>query len=517
MKLHKQLSLAFMGNTGCSFEKSSILAQKYIDACIRQVLLHLSKVTENDNVYIAQDELRRSLKDVVVNGTRYYVWNEFQKTRYRIFTSVTIGSNLTEKITMAQLNYDLEELLIAAGDSKELVKELYKQSLDDIVEYIPIDRNSLESYILGNRDIDRSNTADAQKITRVNTYLYHALRIKLIAQEHNNTMPHVINESVFGRKYYKGPNLQNTPKIVRLAALGNCHEYDIESSVFAWKMSLFQQICRENDTEIARPATLQYLDYKAAMRRQVAQAVFGSQEDGYVNIIKQAITALGFGAPARSSGYTSNGKYEPTALSTIIKSRAKLQAFLNDAWVKTFVEEQRTMTEVIIQKLKETGEYDHLRTIPDMIDRAGRIRTNSMISYLYQQSERQILEYMIEQAEPGEILLTVHDCIYTKNPINLRELREGLIKFGNFYRVSHEQHRAYAYDPHSSAHKQQIRLEEQAARGFKNEFTDNNQTSTPLKFGLEERKMPANIPDFYDGFAADCNYNRDEDPYYDEL
>ena len=241
----------------------------------------------------------------------------------------------------------------------------------------------------------------------------HALRIKLIAQAAQEStgqcvMPNVISESQFGRKYYKGPNLQNTPKIVRHAALGTCHEYDIESSVFAWKYSLFKEICREENENVPMPATLEYLDYKRAKRRQLARIVFDSDEDGYVDIIKEAITAIGFGAPARATGFVARGKYDPSALNTIITARTRLDKFLADPWIQEFVQEQKSINTIIIEKASLEGMNKHFKTIPEMMDRAGRLRANSVVSYLYQQTERNILEYLMQACEDSEKIGRAH-------------------------------------------------------------------------------------------------------------
>lgn len=42
--------------------------------------------------------------------------------------------------------------------------------------------------------------------------------------------------SAFGRMYYEGVSVQNINKDLRSAVLGDCWEYDIRSSVVAWKM-----------------------------------------------------------------------------------------------------------------------------------------------------------------------------------------------------------------------------------------------------------------------------------------
>jgi hypothetical protein len=458
----KLLSLRFQDATGCTEAKADRLTHQYLNLCVIQIVKHLNK-DAGERVYVSLSDIQNRLGDITVRGQRFYAFKTFQSFPERILVPIQIGTNLTEELTMAELNYKLEELLIAQGDAAELFQELYKEFNDlpdEDIDFIPIDQFSLDSFIKGNLNQDRTDPAHAK---RVNNYLYHALRIQLIARAANGQMPHVINESQFGRKYYRGPNLQNTPKIVRLAALGTCYEYDVESSVFAWKYSWFTDICRSQNDQVPMPATLEYLDHKSALRRRLARAVFDSTEDGYVNIIKEAITAIGFGAPARTSGYVVNGTYEPTALSTIIRAKTRLQRFLDDAWVKEFIAEQRSINTVIVEYARLQGMEAHFRTIPELVDRGDKLRVNSVVSYLYQQTERKILDFLTQHCADREILLTVHDCIYTRRAINMLETREGLRQFGEYFDVSVEHHSGFAYDDEQEEHRQRMEELEQLA------------------------------------------------------
>jgi len=506
------LSLRLQDVTGCKPKRADALVSKYATLVLQQIFQHLNKSTGIDSmVFVSLSDLQNKLGDIKVDGKRYYVFNELQKFKERLITPISVGNNLQGKLTMAQVNYDLEQILIATGDSKTLVEELYKPYVDDEIENIKIDLYSLESYIKGNRNIDRDDPKNAKKIKRIDNYLYHAQRIKLIAQAFNGVMPHVVMESQFGRKYYKGANLQNTPKIVRHAALGTCHEYDVESSVFAWKMSLFQAILKEADDTFPQPATLEYLDHKNAIRKRVAQTVFGSDEDGYINIIKQAITAIGFGANARVSGYVRSGKYEPTALNTIIISQAKLTAFLNDNWVSEFIQEQQTINSAIMGVVKLKGMDQALKAIPELVDNAGRLRTNSVISYLYQQKEREILEEIIKVIEPAEVLLTVHDCIYTRKPAKMLELRECIKQFGDYYDVSHEHHIGFTYDDELMNHKRRIQEEENDAAAYykkepKKMFNSDMYTVT--------KPMLSTTGCYEDRAWTQAEYDPELDPFY---
>ena len=515
----KLLSLRFQDATGCNEAKADRFAQQYLAVCLVQILRHLNKAA-GEHVYVSLTDLQNQMGDVTVRGQRHYVFNTFQTFRERILAPIQVGSNLKGMLTMAELNYELEELLIAHGDGEELCRELYRDFADEIarddVDMVPIDMFSLTSFIKGNLNQDRSRPRTAET---VNNYLYHALRIKTIAAVNDNHMPHVINESQFGRKYYKGPNLQNTPKIVRHAALGDCHEYDIESSVFAWKYSWFMNICQQQDESVAMPmampATSEYLDYKTARRRQLARTVFDSDEEGWVAIIKEAITAIGFGAPARVTGYVVQGSYEPSALNTIIKSKTRLQTFLTDPWVQEFVEEQKSINKIIVEAARLQGMEPHFRSIPELLDRAGRLRPNSVVSYLYQQTERQILEYLIRECDSAEILLTVHDCIYTRRPINLLETRVGIREFGEYFKISHEEHRGYAYDDEATAHRQRIAQEEAHAASVYGTHTVPGRLSRsrPAEFNTDNQVADSGV--WYESNSD--SYAVDLDPFLADM
>lgn len=508
----KLLSLRFQDATGCTEAKADRLTQQYLNLCVIQIVKHLNK-DAGERVYVSLSAIQNQLGDITVRGQRFYAFKTFQSFPERILVPIQIGTNLTEELTMAEINYKLEELLIAQGDAQELFQELYREFgdlPDQAIDFVPIDQFSLDSFIKGNLNQNRTDPAHART---VNNYLYHALRIQLIARAANGQMPHIINESQFGRRYYRGPNLQNTPRIVRLAALGTCYEYDIESSVFAWKYSWFTDICNNQNETVSMPATLEYLDHKSAVRRRVAQAVFDNAEEGYVEIIKEAITAIGFGASARVSGYVVNGMYEPTALNTIIRAKTRLQRFLDDEWVQEFMAEQRSINSVIVEFARLQGMEPHFRTIPELIDRGDRLRANSVVSYLYQQTERKILDYLMQQCADRQILLTVHDCIYTRRAINMLETREGLKQFGEYFDISAEHHAGFAYNDQQQEHQQRMaELERQAqqlalaagrtyqkpGRKFIQPIRDNSDSAVWTGAGYDGTEYDPELDPFYD-------------------
>ena len=118
---HKLLSLRFQEATGCTETKADRLTQRYLTLCLIQVLRHLNK-DAGDCVYVSTSDIQNKLQSVMVKGQVYEIYQTFQSFRERILTPIQTGSNLREELTMAQLNYGLEEMLIAQGDHTELFK-----------------------------------------------------------------------------------------------------------------------------------------------------------------------------------------------------------------------------------------------------------------------------------------------------------------------------------------------------------------------------------------------------------
>jgi hypothetical protein len=445
------LELRFQEATGCTAAKAQKHTQNYIRLCALEIIHDNFTSQAGAGYYINQTQLQDTLNTVMVQGQRFYVWQTFQSFPERIFEIRQTGSNLNRELSLAQARYTLEDIVLASGNPDELAAAVYAPFEQEIAheEYdlVPVDMRSLSNYIKSNLSNDRDSARMSAELSEeLDRNLKHAQKIHMLAQAADNQLMQIRNESAFGRRYYKGPNLQNTPKRVRHAALGDCHEYDIESSVFAWKLSWFREICRAHNTSISMPATLEYLDHKRALRRRLARAVFDTEADWAVKTIKEFVTAIGFGAPLRGVGYVADGQYQKPALAQIITAKTRLDRALADPWVQQFVQEQSDMNAAIFALARVTL-IDELRTVPELWEKGARkLKPNSVISYLYQHAEREILDWAEQFCEDRQVLLTVHDCIYTRQPVKLSEFREGLLAFGEFFRLEHQQHRAYTWE-----------------------------------------------------------------------
>lgn len=447
-----RLELRFQQATGCTPAKAVKFTQQYIWLCALQMVRDNFTSQAGSRYYINQTQIQDTLNTVMVQGKRFYVWQTFQSFPERIFDIISTGSNLNKELSMAQARHTLEEVIMAAGTPEELWNEIYhRQYAQEILtkEYdvVRIDQRSLSNYIRSNLSQDRDNPRNSPElIEEWDRNLKHAQKLWMLAQAGNGELLQIRNESQFGRRYYKGPNLQNTPKMVRHAALGACHEYDIESSVFAWKLSWFREICRVHNTTINMPATLEYLDHKVALRKRLAQAVFDTTADWAVKLVKEFVTAIGFGAPLRGVGYVADGRYQKPALAQIITAKNRLDRAMADTWVQEFVQEQSDMNDAIVA-LARVNMAAELKSVPELWEKGGKkLKPNTVVSYLYQHAEREILDWAEEFCADREVLLTVHDCIYTRRPVKLQEFRAGLLEHGEFFKLEHTEHRIYGWE-----------------------------------------------------------------------
>lgn len=462
----KSMAQQLQQHTGCTIAKAELHTQRYVTACLRALMRSLAAPADGAHIRISQTQLQNELGDMIVQGQRYYLWQLFQSMPQRVFDIIVTGNNITEKLTMATTRTELAELRAATDiTDQQLAGEIYRDYQRELefglYDAVPIDISSLEQFCRDNRQRRQSGRCADALAQELDENYRQAQRILLAAQCFDGELRQIIHESEFGRRYYQGPNLQTTSRLVRHAALGDCHEYDIESSVFAWKMSYVQRICHRVNETISMPATLEYLDHKRAIRQRLAATVFDDDSDWCVDIIKQFITALGFGAVQREQGYVTDRGYQVPALNRIIKSRSRLRLALSDTWVNEFVQEQEKMNRIIVGFGEIYGDDAAWRTVPGLTDAAGRLKPRSVVSYLYQHAEREIMDWVSQQCLDREILLRVHDCIYTRRPLNRREVREGLRERGAYYDISHDHHEAWHPGAdHREQHRQRIQQEE---------------------------------------------------------
>jgi hypothetical protein len=299
------------------------------------------------------------------------------------------------------------------------------------------------------------------------------------------------NPSHFGRIYYTGRlNVQSMHTILRHAMLGDCYEYDIRSSVVAWKLGFAWYICYRNGitpTEFTNSfkTCLAYLGDKKTFRETVRQKTFGSStaisEDKQMDAIKQALTAISFGARKYKHGWVdqSGKEFNPAIVKIIADDTARLNFYACQE-AAAYMDENKRMDAIITEYAKENDPA--LLKDTELQTASGRISNSKLMSYLYQQSESIVMDIVRREVKAvyKTVLANVHDAIYINEKLHSADKKriELLMRQETglqFWYLDEEKISGYKgisdeVRKQEREHKAFMQQEEQRAQGYKSVF-----------------------------------------------
>ncbi len=260
------------------------------------------------------------------NKIRIHKWLKDQKLE--LVQAVTKGSNLTGRLSEVKLT-DLVNMTNTLELKEEITMNIHNiterelsayltsddaanQALFDLLypdyderwteehirthfDPVKVDMRSLENYIVWLSTEATMLTKDKKATAMRQARMVLGCTLALNGWYLQRKKP-----SAFGRMYYEGVSVQNVNKALRAAMLGNCWEYDIRSSVVAWKMGFatpyLTQLPAGHDADIrsAFPCTLNYLEDRGDFMRTVRLYVFHDLgkdlADFQMKLLKQAFT-----------------------------------------------------------------------------------------------------------------------------------------------------------------------------------------------------------------------------------
>jgi hypothetical protein len=168
------------------------------------------------------------------------------------------------------------------------------------------------------------------------------------------------------------------------------------------------------------PATTLYLEDKADFMQTVRHFTFSGNtaltNDFQMRMIKQALTAISFGAKSSGSGWIeSSGGWKNPALVDIFKNQSDRNRFLTDPTVKAFIQEQRTLDDFIFGLVKAS--YAELLALDCLQTASGRVSKPKVLAYLYQHAETKAMDLICSvAAQYGHIpLARVHDAVFFRS------------------------------------------------------------------------------------------------------
>ena len=494
--------------------KAELALCKYIDALeehLEQSLMHM-----DDNMYkffkhfyVSTHNLSLDVGQFVIDGKRQYLdkWLESkglnlirvtkpgQKGGDYSTVCLTAHVKMNDAMDINQLRKKTIDELDALLNDKSLTDTdffyklfpdfltMTKAQINKHYDLCPINVKSLNQFIVFlTKRANMMNTVKKQMLIR------QAKAIARIAKAGNNTLPMQKHASYFGRTYYTGRlNVQSIRKILRHAMLGDCYEYDIRSSVVAWKLGFTWQICNHNGITPKEfnsnfKTCLSYLGDKKKFRETVRLNTFGNGSnislDLQLDDIKQALTAISFGARKTAQGWIdkSGKKFNP-AIVKIIADQTARNNFYACKEAASYIDENKQMDDIITEYAKENA--PELLNDTELQTASGRISKSKLMSYLYQQSESIVMDIVRTEvtAVYKNILANVHDAIYIDAKLHSADKKRVEMvmrrKTGlQFWYLDEEKISGYKgisdeVRKEELAHKEFIKQQEQLAQGYK--------------------------------------------------
>ncbi len=494
--------------------KAEMALDKYktvLERHLEQSLLHMDDNMYRffKNFYVSTHKLMLEAGQFVISGHRQYLHKWLDANRLNLIRVVKTGLKgsdystvcLTDLVSMNDVmdinqlrKKGIDELDALLNDNSLTGTDFFFRVFPDFLtmskvelkknyDLCPVNVHSLKQFIV-------FLTHKAHKMTDVQRQLLirQARAILRIAEAGTGELPMKKNRSHFGRTYYTGVlNVQSSKKVLRHAMLGKCWEYDIRSSVVAWKLGMTWLICNEygwtpQEFNQIFSTCLSYLGNKQRFRETVRRKTFGLAatltQDKQTEVIKSALTAISFGARKHRHGWIdqSGNAFNP-AIVSIIADQAARDNFYACPQASAFIDEQKKMDALIAEYAKQQDPA--LLGDPELQTASGRISNSKLMSYLYQQSETIVMDIVRREvrAMHHTVLANVHDAIYIrerllttdKQFIELKMRRETGLQF---WFLDEEKITGYTgisdeVRQDELAHKAMIKQQEQLARGYR--------------------------------------------------
>jgi len=376
-------------NTGYPINKSLTKVAKFYDVVINEFIKQT--IYNKDallglgiyNIYLTG--FAKELGTFNVNKTRRCVYKSILAV-CPLFRVLDEGNGLSKKLTSVVVIPSFRKVINEGMTNSYLVSDcIFRDYLDEISdplkhEKVYIDADSLRSARSGFKKMHSVKLAN---------YLLHVHKVF-------GYLPHIPNESNFGRLYYRCLNLQGAPKELRKAALPNATEVDIDSCSNEFLM----QQAKEHGV------SCDYLKLfsaeKTNIRIEITKKVFDVDKsdanfDSYLSVIKQCITAIGFGARIID--------YKENAISNLLQNRIHRARFLNHEFITGYSSDMKNISTAVVNA------HPELHDLPYLLSNGGNLSPSKLMAHQFQHFER----YAMDTAFAGfdkYVKLRIHDGRY---------------------------------------------------------------------------------------------------------
>lgn len=476
--------------------KSQKYFDQYVTAVASAVMKQLPWIDANNEVSVSTSQLFDACGSFQYKKERCHVWNEF-KDIYPFFHVVEAGSNLRhgngfEKNSRVQIHPRMTNMMLNERAPHNVFYELFDgyNLAEPAVEVVDIDMENLNNFIEGT-DYELTKATDPVHQAKLQKSLYQAqlvYKVGLHTEQESGLafLPMIPSKSPFGRTYYKGLNIQNVTKEVRSAIIGPHFQYDMNAAVYGIKLALFNDINGGENNLVGTSKgtyTREYLTNKDAIRKRLADHCYEgiAITDAFkLKNVKNALTAIGFGAKTTSGFWFSNDELKSPALTQIMKSAVARERFLSDPWVINFLNEQTAIEEDIVDSMKSWENYDDIcNEIRQSAGRNGRVTKPLLLAYVYQHCETSLMDeaVAIVEARGIRVKARIHDAFIVMNPVPAKVMDEIMmtwVKYSSHISLDRDEVRGWipvdfkrALDQQSEAlaeHKANIATEDRMGR-----------------------------------------------------
>ncbi len=386
-----------------------------------------------------------------LGNIRTHKWLENNGLQLVLQTNKGQANNITGEIAiikftdLVEVEDDEDLLRLQAMNDADLDQFLVSVPSSDLSAYqglLSSYYETPESRIQIDYDLLRVNTACTinyiKKLVRSKvankdkTEYRKALRILRIAQVNGDVYPQKKRKSVFGRTYYEGVSIQTVSKDLRKAILNGCYEYDVKSSVVAWKLAFARELLAAQNTmhEVEDDffAIYYYVIYKSEYFEDLQAKVFTEDSDltleQQAKVIKSAMTALSFGGKMTGRWTNNFGEEQKSSVANIFGNNYinEFSRFVNSVEVDKFQQQQKILDKHIINKF--TASYLHLTTMPELQTKTGRLSNSKVLAWLYQKAETIVMDYVREELKTRNVGVkaNIHDAIVVDRQLTQAEV-----------------------------------------------------------------------------------------------
>lgn len=428
-------------NTGSTYEQ---IADKWLNLLPIRVLSksHFTDGTLEHELKIPVSEIRDMFQYTYTENGKRKKWFDWFHNNYPLWMTTKRGYQGHYSIGVPTFN--LIDTLTKIPAEKFVEAWELEHKANSTTELIEIDVTNLGHYIEYCKSLN-NNSEKFQRATGRAIMIYKlALGINAtvtcpLTGKVTYQIPQTYTTAYSGRRYYTGSSaLQSCSKSVRAAALGPCYEVDLSSSVYSYYKWLGSQF--GVDTNILT----QLLENKSGFRQELANTLTDTNATPQfkLDLIKDVMQAIGFGSDP-DSGYSTVSK-------VIYNKQDYEQLIAHPKFVAL-----RQVYKDILAGVKVDSEYVALQKQYKKNTKNGK--WTSFMAYLYQSYETIVMGEIQNTLKHREILLWVHDGVYTKRKPNLMDVQYTLDSWNPYATVDLETHEKYTA---SSGNKHQVLSEE---------------------------------------------------------